>query len=62
MAKDGAPYIGFLYAGLMIDDEGNPKVIEFIATLVILRRSHCITRLQSDLLQAAPGCGSRYTC
>ena len=29
MASEGAPFIGFLYAGLMIDIEGQPKVIEF---------------------------------
>ncbi|MDG1770540.1 MAG: phosphoribosylamine--glycine ligase, partial [Luminiphilus sp.] len=29
MAADGMPYTGFLYAGLMIDEAGNPRVIEF---------------------------------
>ncbi|MCG8434711.1 MAG: phosphoribosylamine--glycine ligase, partial [Gammaproteobacteria bacterium] len=29
MKSEGHPYTGFLYAGLMIDDEGNPNVIEF---------------------------------
>jgi phosphoribosylamine--glycine ligase len=29
MAKDGIPYTGFLYAGLMIDAQGNPKVLEY---------------------------------
>ncbi len=29
MAADGIPYTGFLYAGVMIDAEGNPKVLEF---------------------------------
>src|SRR3954466_15326787 len=29
MAKDGVPFVGFLYAGLMIDKAGNPKTIEF---------------------------------
>ena len=29
MRKDGCPYFGFLYAGVMIDDYGNPKVLEF---------------------------------
>ncbi|MCH1550035.1 MAG: phosphoribosylamine--glycine ligase, partial [Pseudomonadales bacterium] len=29
MAADGLPYVGFLYAGLMISPEGQPKVIEF---------------------------------
>jgi phosphoribosylamine--glycine ligase len=29
MAQDGAPYTGFLYAGLMVDAAGNPKTLEF---------------------------------
>src|SRR3954465_13288264 len=29
MARDGIPFTGFLYAGLMIDDEGVPKTLEF---------------------------------
>ena len=29
MAKDGMPYSGFLYAGLMINKIGEPKVIEY---------------------------------
>src|SRR4029077_9178429 len=29
MAADGVPYTGFLYAGVMIDADGNPKVLEF---------------------------------
>lgn len=28
MAAEGYPYTGFLYAGLMIDGQGNPKVLE----------------------------------
>src|SRR5919201_380831 len=29
MAKDGTPFVGFLYAGLMIDKQGAPRVVEF---------------------------------
>jgi phosphoribosylamine--glycine ligase len=29
MAQEGTPYVGFLYAGLMIDRAGNPKALEF---------------------------------
>ncbi|HET9652077.1 MAG TPA: phosphoribosylamine--glycine ligase, partial [Usitatibacter sp.] len=29
MAAEGAPYAGFLYAGLMIDSAGNPRTLEF---------------------------------
>ncbi len=39
MAKDGAPYTGFLYAGLMIDDEVDPRSLNLIAALVILKLS-----------------------
>jgi phosphoribosylamine--glycine ligase len=52
MAKDGAPYIGFLYAGLMIDDEGSPKVIEFNCRFGDPEAQPVMMRLQSDLLLA----------
>ncbi len=52
MAKDGAPYTGFLYAGLMIDDEGRPKVIEFNCRFGDPEAQPVMMRLQSDLLQA----------
>src|SRR5882762_5365540 len=29
MAKDGTPFVGFLYAGLMIDKQGHPRTVEF---------------------------------
>src|SRR5450631_2350861 len=33
MAREGMPFTGFLYAGLMIDGGGNPRVVEFNARL-----------------------------
>jgi phosphoribosylamine--glycine ligase len=50
MAKDGLPYIGFLYAGLMIDKSGNPKTLEFNCRLGDPETQPIIVRLKSDLL------------
>jgi phosphoribosylamine--glycine ligase len=52
MTKDGMPYVGFLYAGLMIDAEGQPKVIEFNCRFGDPEAQPVMMRLQSDLLQA----------
>ena len=49
MAKDGLPYIGFLYAGLMIDAKGNPKTLEFNCRLGDPETQPIILRLKSDL-------------
>jgi phosphoribosylamine--glycine ligase len=51
MAKDGVPYVGFLYAGLMIDREGNPRTIEFNCRLGDPEAEPIILRLKSDLLE-----------
>ena len=50
MARDGLPYVGFLYAGLMIDAAGNPKVLEFNCRLGDPETQPMILRLKSDLL------------
>ncbi len=39
LADEGMPFVGFLYAGLMIDSRGTPKVIEFNCASAIRRRS-----------------------
>ena len=49
MAKDGIPYVGFLYAGLMIDKSGNPKTLEFNCRLGDPETQPIILRLKSDL-------------
>ena len=50
MAKDGTPYTGFLYAGLMIDKAGNPKTLEFNCRLGDPETQPIMLRLKSDLL------------
>jgi phosphoribosylamine---glycine ligase len=51
MAQEGNVYVGFLYAGLMIDKEGNPKVIEFNCRLGDPETQPIMMRLQSDLVK-----------
>ena len=51
LAADGIHYRGFLYAGLMIDDEGAPKVIEFNCRLGDPETQPILFRLRSDLAQ-----------
>jgi len=49
MAKDGHPFTGFLYAGLMIDADGNPKTIEFNTRMGDPETQPIMMRLRSDL-------------
>ncbi len=51
MAQDGTPYVGFLYAGLMIDRSGTPKTLEFNCRLGDPETQPIILRLKSDLLE-----------
>ncbi|ENV32907.1 phosphoribosylamine--glycine ligase [Acinetobacter gerneri] len=50
MAKDGHVYTGFLYAGLMIDAEGQPRVIEFNCRFGDPETQPIMMRLQSSLV------------
>lgn len=50
MATEGNPYVGFLYAGLMIDAEGTPKVIEYNCRFGDPETQPILMRLQSDLV------------
>ncbi|MFT3897831.1 MAG: phosphoribosylamine--glycine ligase [Thermomonas sp.] len=50
MQRDGVPFTGFLYAGLMIDKSGTPKVIEFNVRFGDPETQPVLLRLQSDLL------------
>lgn len=49
MIADGMPFSGFLYAGLMIDEAGNPKVIEYNVRFGDPETQPVMLRLQSDL-------------
>ena len=51
MAQDGIPYSGFLYAGLMIDREGTPRVLEFNCRLGDPETQPILLRLKSDLVE-----------
>lgn len=51
MASEGNTYTGFLYAGLMIDQKGNPKVIEFNCRFGDPETQPIMMRLQSDLVE-----------
>ncbi len=50
MAKDGIPYTGFLYAGLMIDAHGNPKTLEFNCRMGDPETQPIMARLKTDLV------------
>ena len=49
MAKDGIPFTGFLYAGLMIDAAGQPRTVEFNCRLGDPETQPILMRLKSDL-------------
>lgn len=51
MAKDGLPYSGFLYAGLMIDKDGAPRVLEYNCRLGDPETQPVMMRLKSDLVE-----------
>ena len=64
MAADGQPFSGFLYAGLMIDAAGNPRVVEFNARLGDPEAQVLLMRLKTDLfdlLMAATSVGDQPT-
>jgi phosphoribosylamine--glycine ligase len=49
MARDGVPFTGFLYAGLMIDTQGRPRTVEFNCRLGDPEAEVILMRLKSDL-------------
>ncbi|WP_286997867.1 MULTISPECIES: phosphoribosylamine--glycine ligase [Comamonas] len=50
MEKDGVPFTGFLYAGLMIDGNGHPKTLEFNTRMGDPETQPIMMRLKSDLV------------
>ena len=50
MAKDGIPFTGFLYAGLMIDAKGNAKTLEFNCRMGDPETQPIMARLKTDLV------------
>lgn len=51
MAAEGAPYKGFLYAGLMIADDGTAKVLEYNCRFGDPETQPIMMRLKSDLVE-----------
>jgi phosphoribosylamine--glycine ligase len=51
MARDGTPFTGFLYAGLMIDDKGQPRTVEFNTRMGDPETQPIMMRLKSDLFE-----------
>jgi phosphoribosylamine---glycine ligase len=53
MAKDGIPYTGFLYAGLMISPDGSIKTLEFNCRMGDPETQPIMMRLKSDFVELA---------
>lgn len=51
LAKQGIPYTGFLYAGVMIDAQSNPYVLEFNCRFGDPETQPIMMRMQSDLVE-----------
>ncbi|MBW8843889.1 MAG: phosphoribosylamine--glycine ligase [Burkholderiales bacterium] len=51
MARDGHPFTGFLYAGLMIDEHGQPRTVEFNTRMGDPETQPIMMRLKSDLFE-----------
>ena len=51
LAEENTPYQGFLYAGLMIDKFGDPKVLEYNCRLGDPETQPILMRLQSDFIE-----------
>jgi phosphoribosylamine--glycine ligase len=51
MARDGIPFTGFLYAGLMIDSHGDPRTVEFNCRMGDPETQPIMMRLKSDLFE-----------
>jgi phosphoribosylamine--glycine ligase len=56
LAADDIPYRGFLYAGLMIDEQGRAKVLEFNCRFGDPETQPILSRLRSDLIDLCLAC------
>jgi phosphoribosylamine--glycine ligase len=52
MAAEGRPYVGFLFAGLMITTDGTPKVLEYNCRFGDPETQPLMVRLKTDLAEA----------
>ena len=55
MAAEGRPFTGFLYVGLMIDGQGQPRVVEYNARMGDPETQAIVLRMKSDLLPVLEG-------
>src|SRR3954467_4904239 len=51
LAKDGTPYTGFLYAGIMVHPDGTPNVLEYNCRFGDPETQPILMRLKSDLVE-----------
>lgn len=51
LAAEGTPYVGFLYAGLMISADGTPKVLEFNCRFGDPETQPILARMRSDITE-----------
>jgi len=51
LARDGIPFKGFLFAGLMVDGHGNPKLLEYNIRMGDPETQSILTRLESDFVE-----------
>ncbi len=55
MAAEGRPFTGFLYVGLMIDAQGQPRVVEYNVRMGDPETQSIVPRMKSDLLPVLEG-------
>jgi phosphoribosylamine--glycine ligase len=51
LARDGTPYTGFLYAGIMVHPDGTPNVLEYNCRFGDPETQPIMMRLKSDLVE-----------